>query len=341
MRATGYWTNRNIRHSVIVLIALGLGAFCQAGEKPSLKAAWDMPAHCDPFAPPKIQDLKEELRQTGYRLVIAIHPDQPPSSKGEYPSRDLYLINADGSGLKQLTDTPDQEERAPRVSPDGQWFNLNYGDFLADTKTLRIRPAEGAYVWAPDSRRTASCEKGGIIFTDMETGKRSKPIPVKQRVDVLDMSADGKWFIFEIRDFRGSPYSIDFMPTVGGDIRKMPNHPIREGECHPAFSPDGKWICWNGGESLAIRRFEPSLPDGTDGKIVTLPKEKLGQDPCGRWSHCGRYIAYVRIPHSGSWKVHAPLCIVRVSDGATITLSPPGWVGHHWDYDWLPPLDEK
>ena len=20
---------------------------------------------------------------------------------------------------------------------------------------------------------------------------------------------------------------------------------------------------------------------------------------------------------------------------------PPGWMGHHWDYDWLPPADEK
>jgi Tol biopolymer transport system component len=340
MQATGRWIDRNVRVVSVLIAALGIAASGQAASTGSLKVAWDQPAHCDPFAPPRIQDLKEELSQTGYRLVIAIHPDRPPDAKGEYPPRDLYLIDADGSGLKQLTNTPDQEERAPRVSPDGRWFSYNYGDFLVDAKTLKIRTAEGAYVWTPDSRRTAACEKGGLVFTDMETGKRTKPIPVKQRIDLLDMSADGNWFIFEIRDFRGSPYSIDFMPAQGGDIRKMPNHPIRAGECHPAFSPDAKWICWNGGESLAIRRFDPVLADGTEGPVVTLPKEKLGQDPCGRWSHCGRYIAYVKIPHSGSWKVHAPLCIVRVSDGATLTLSPPGWVGHHWDYDWLPPVNQ-
>jgi hypothetical protein len=219
---------------------------------------------------------------------------------------------------------------------------LNYGDFLADTKTFKLRPAEGAYVWVPDSRRTVACEKGGIVFTDMETGKCSKRTPVTQRVDIVDMSADGKWFIFEIRKYLGKEYSIDFMPAEGGDIRKMPNHPVQAGECHPAFSPDGKWMCWNAGESLSVRRFDPALPDGTDGKIVTLlPKEKLGQDPCGRWSHCGRYIAYVKIPHTGSWKVHGPLCIVRVADGAAITLSPPGWAGHHWDYDWLPPVEKE
>ncbi len=320
---------------------MGLSALGHAADSSSLRASWDMPARCDPFAAPRIQDLKEELRQSGYRLVIALHPDKPPGPKGEYPPRDLYLVNADGSGLKQLTDTPNQEESTPRVSPDGKWFTCNYGDFLADTKTLKLRPAEGAYVWAPDSRRTVSCEKRGIVFTEMETGKQSQPIPVQRRVDILDMSADGKWFIFEIRNYLGSRYSIDFMAAEGGDIRKMPNHPIREGECHPAFSPDAKWMCWNAGGSLAVRRFDPALPDATDEKIVTLPKEKIGQDPCGRWSHCGRYIAYVKIPHGGSWKVHSPICIVRVADAATITLSPPGWVGHHWDYDWLAPVDEK
>ena len=155
------------------------------------------------------------------------------------------------------------------------------------------------------------------------------------------MSFDGKWFIFEIRDFMGSKYSIDFMPVDGGKIRKMPNHPLGGGECHPAFSPDGKWTCWNAGGSLAVRKFDPSLPEGTDGEIVTLPKEKIGQDPCGRWSHCGRYIAYVKIPHRGSWKVHSPICIVRLADNETITLSPPGWLGHHWDYDWLPPASDN
>jgi Tol biopolymer transport system component len=155
------------------------------------------------------------------------------------------------------------------------------------------------------------------------------------------MSADAGWFIFEIRDFLGSQYSIDFMSSGGGEIRKLPNHPAGGGECHPAFSPDGKWTCWNSGGSLSVRKFDPTLPEGTDGKFVTLPKETLGQDPCGRWSHCGRYIAYVKISHAGSWKEHSPICIVRIADGQSITISPPGWLGHHWDYDWLPPESEN
>ncbi|NLS94226.1 MAG: hypothetical protein GXX96_18855 [Planctomycetaceae bacterium] len=321
--------------------AIGLAGVGLAEDGSSSKAEWKMPPQCDPFGPVRIKDLKEELRQTGYRLVIAIHPDKRDPSTVEYPPRDLYLINADGTGLKQLTNTPDREDRVPRTSPDGTMFTYNYGDILVDAKTLKERELWGGYVWTPDSQRTAQCEKNGIVYTDVATGQTGKPTRIEQRVSIVDMSADAGWFIFEIRDFRGSKYSIDFMSAAGGEIRKMPNHPAGGGECHPAFSPDGKWMCWNSGGSLSVRKFDPTLPDGTDGKIVTLPKEKLGQDPCGRWSHCGRYIAYVRISHNGSWKEHSPICIVRIADGEMITLSPPGWLGHHWDYDWLPPESEK
>jgi len=323
--------------SVVAAGFIALQPTCLGEDKPSIRARWEIPAKCEPFGPVRIQDLKEELRQTGYRLVIAIHPDRAASSKVETPPRDLYLINADGTGLKQLTKTPEVDEHVPRVSPDGKLFTYNYGDQLVDVATLKARELYGGYVWSPDSRETIDCGKGGITYHEVETGKKTRTIPVARKVDIVDLTPDGKWFIFEIRDYLGCQYTIDFLPSAGGEIRKLPNHKIRDGECHPAFSPDGKWHCWNAGGSLAIRKFDPSLPDGTDGEVVTLPSERMGQDPCGRWSHCGRYIAYVKIPHAGSWRVHSPICIVRVTDGATITLSPPGWLGHHWDYDWLPP----
>ncbi|MGA2621236.1 MAG: hypothetical protein ABSF26_26735 [Thermoguttaceae bacterium] len=324
---------------LLVLAALGPAACCGAEQSP-LRATWDMPPRCDPFAPPRIKDLKEELRQTGYRLVIAIHPAPAAEHKGPPPPRDLYLINAGGTGLKQLTRTPDVDERVPRTAPDGKSFTYNYGDQLVDVKTLHTRQLYGGYVWTPDSRQTIECSKNQIIYRDVATGKKTKLVRIPRTVSIVDVTADGNWFIFEIRNYLGHPYTIDFLSAAGGEIRKLPNHPIHDGECHPAFSPDGRWMCWNSGRSLSVRKFDPALPDGTDGKIVTLPEKLLGQDPCGRWSHCGRYIAYVKIPHAGSWTVHSPLCIVRLADQATITISPPGWLGHHWDYDWLPPEDE-
>jgi len=327
-----------LRRPVLVLpLLLALSAPAAEKTATSVRAEWRVPAECSPFAPPRTKNLTEELRQTGYRLVLAIHPDKK-DAQGKHPPRDLFLCNADGTGRKQLTNTPDKDERVPRTSPDGRWFTYNYGDYLVETATLRPHKHWGGYAWAPDSQRTVHCGKSGLVYTDIRTHKNSKPVPLPRRVSVADMSADGKWVIFELRDYLGCKYTIDFLSAAGdGAIRKMPNHPAGGGECHPGFSPDGKWMCWNSGGSLSVRRFDPSRADGTDGKIHTLPKELLGQDPCGRWSHCGRYIAYVKIPHGGSWRVHSPICIVRIADAATITVSPPGWLGHHWDYDWLPP----
>ena len=54
---------------------LAIGGTCWAQDAPSIRAKWEMPPSCTPFAPARVEDLKEELRQTGYRLVIAIHPD--------------------------------------------------------------------------------------------------------------------------------------------------------------------------------------------------------------------------------------------------------------------------
>src|SRR5215470_20199433 len=93
----------NSRTKLLLSVGLiaQLGGFC--GESADLRARWEMPPQCDPFGAVRISDLREELRQTGYRLVIAIHP--APADKGENPPRDLYIINADGTGLKQLTHT--------------------------------------------------------------------------------------------------------------------------------------------------------------------------------------------------------------------------------------------
>ena len=108
---------------VAVVLVCGIAAACAAADGPDIRAKWQMPPRCEPFAPPRIKDLKDELRRTGYRLVIAIHPKTAEAAEGKYPARDLFLINADGTGLKRLTDTPDKEERTPRTAPDGKSFS--------------------------------------------------------------------------------------------------------------------------------------------------------------------------------------------------------------------------
>ena len=56
-------------------------------------------------------------------------PGAAAEATGDPPPRDLYLVNADGTGLRQLTRTPDIDERVPAPPPDGRKFTYNYGDY--------------------------------------------------------------------------------------------------------------------------------------------------------------------------------------------------------------------
>jgi Tol biopolymer transport system component len=95
---------------------------------------------------------------------------------------DIFVLNADGSGLQQLTSTPAREER-PRWSPDGSriLFNAFAGEVSqvytinADGTNLRqLTTQDGVDAeWSPDGSR--------IVFTTKRAGN----------TDIYVMNADG------------------------------------------------------------------------------------------------------------------------------------------------------
>jgi len=177
---------------ITMLFMLGASMICRGEEKQSIRAEWEMPPRCSPLAPARIQDLKQELHRTGYRLVIAIHPKNPDESKGETISRDLYIVNADGTGLKQLTNTPRKDEFMPRTSPNGRYFTYNQGKYLVDVTTLETRQIKAGYVWTPDSKRTVKIDEQAIVYEDIKTGEKSEPVPIERKVWIVDLTFDGK-----------------------------------------------------------------------------------------------------------------------------------------------------
>ena len=99
---------------------------------------------------------------------------------------DLYVCNADGSGLKRLTKSR-EDESSPCWSPDGQW--ICYASKEHEHRSLsKISPAGGP----PHRIRTTL------------VGNPTEP----------DWSPDGKWIAFtsQSRDF-----SICVVPAAGGD----------------------------------------------------------------------------------------------------------------------------
>ncbi len=119
---------------------------------------------------------------------------------------DLYVCNADGSGLRRLTKSP-QDESSPCWSPDGQW--ICYASKEAERRSLSVISASGG---AP--RR-------------LVTRLASSPTEP-------DWSPDGKYIAFTSQN--GGNFRIRVIPAGGGDAED-----IGEGE-DPSWAPNSRTL---------------------------------------------------------------------------------------------------
>lgn len=128
---------------------------------------------------------------------------------------DLYVCNADGTGLKRLTKSP-YDESSPCWSPDGQWIC-----FAAKDKERR-------------SLRKISLN-GGESRAVVSGGSPTEP----------DWSPDGKWIAFTSQ-FRDS-FGICVVPAAGGTPKTL-----ADGE-DPSWAPNSRTIIYARRQSGAGR----------------------------------------------------------------------------------------
>ncbi len=175
---------------------------------------------------------------------------------------DLYVVNADGSGLRRLTlrvpaGTP--ETTGPRKggqlvwSPDGR--TIYFGRYLVRTDgsgARRLPYIPITAVWSPDGRRIAFAAKGP-----------EPPPSYSSHTDIYVMNADGS------------------------GKRKLTHNERYNTE--PAWSPDGRKIAFrstrNGNRDIYVMNA-----DGSGKRNLT---RNPAQDRSPSWSPDGRRIAFV------------------------------------------------
>ena len=159
-------------------------------------------------------------------------PPKPSYARGYvwpvYDSYDIYVANADGSGLKPLTTTPGYDAEAT-IAPDGRivFTSVRDGDMEiysmngdgSDVRRLtdRVGPDGGPF-WSRDGQR--------IVF-------RGRPIaPGKELDDYRDLLKQGLW--------RPTSLELFVMNRDGSGLRQV----TKNGAANfaPYFTPDGRQI---------------------------------------------------------------------------------------------------
>ncbi|MBI3763275.1 MAG: TolB family protein [Chloroflexi bacterium] len=130
---------------------------------------------------------------------------------------EIYLMNADGSNQRRLTDHPGQDDD-PTWSPDGR--------YLAHES---LDPAE---------------TKGDIYIYDLETGASTlltRSAPTRYNL-TPDWSPDGKWIAFDGHDKRAEAWAIYIIHQDGSGLRRVVGG---DDMCdRPAWSPDSTMLAF-------------------------------------------------------------------------------------------------
>jgi Tol biopolymer transport system component len=189
-------------------------------------------------------------------LFTAVPPGQPPSASG-WPYNDVYVMNADGSGQRNLTHTPETGEFNPTWSPDGQHLAFSRLSPPGEVRII-VMNADGSAKHAV-TPKLAHTGDGWITVT-------------------AAWSPDGRRIAFDYH------YAIYVVNADGSGLRRLTRNAF-EG---PSWSPDGRKLLfvrarhqksrptWQGGDLWVMnadgtgqRNLTPRTPTAEDGHAAT------------------------------------------------------------------------
>lgn len=172
------------------------------------------------------------------------------------PTTELYIVNADGTGLRQLTSNG-RNNYLPAWSPDGNMIayissqtGLNTSevyvinaDGTGDTNLTNNDAQEYGVAWSPDGSRIAFGSKldGDMqIYTMNPNGSDPRPLPTPAAGVAPSWSPDGAQIVFATE--RNGNSDIYIMGADGGNQQSLVTG--ESWDYAPTWSPDGIQIAF-------------------------------------------------------------------------------------------------
>lgn len=204
---------------------------------------------------------------------------------------DLYVVNADGTGLTQLTH--DGSSLQPSWSPDGtEILFLHYTPYVGFGTVFKMRAdgtgekirlttnlwGSGSGIFAPDGKQIAfDSQQGGFvsrIWIMKANGSNPRPLTAPSlEGGPSDVSPDGRHIVLFNHYNTSLPSQLFVVNLDGTGLRQLTYPPAGEGDLFPVYSPDGAKIVFprqhlNAANAVTAEDLFIMDADGSDIKLI-------------------------------------------------------------------------
>jgi Tol biopolymer transport system component len=227
----------------------------------------------------RITRLSREVAKKGWIVYSA------RTEKGDW---DLFLMRPDGSGRRNITNTPDSNEMGARFSPDGKqilfrriapgvkirhdgWGSQGQLVFAnSDGSHPVVYGAPGDFpwaIWSPDGKQVACLTKTGIEIRDLATRAIVRKLDRRGIYQQLFWSPDGRWFCGPANTY-GESWTVVRLSAVTGEVNPVAKYQ----NCTADWFPDSKRLIYSS---------RPANQDAPDGNALG---QSVGQNAAYGWT---------------------------------------------------------